>query len=47
MDKKHQKYPQNGGFPQFVTPQNFFQKLGSVTVMQKNQKKLMDSLLDI
>ena len=26
MDKKHQKYPQNGGFPPFVTPQDFFFK---------------------
>ena len=26
MDKKHQKYPQNGGFPPFVTPQEFFFK---------------------
>ena len=25
MDKKHQKYPQNGDFPPFVTPQDFFQ----------------------
>ena len=24
MDKKHQKYPQNGGFPPFVTPNIFF-----------------------
>ena len=31
MDKKHQKYPKNGGFPLFVTPQDFFQKSGSVT----------------
>ena len=31
MDKKHQKYPQNGDFPPFVTPQDFFQKSGSVT----------------
>ena len=31
MDKKHQKYPQNGVFPPFVTPQEFFQKSGSVT----------------
>ena len=23
MDKKHQKYPQNGGFPPFVTPKIF------------------------
>ena len=22
---EHQKYPQNRGFPQFVTPQDFFQ----------------------
>ena len=28
MDKKHQKYPQNGGFPPFVTPQDFFSKIG-------------------
>ena len=31
MDKKHQKYPQNGFFPQFVIPQDFFPKSGSVT----------------
>ena len=24
MDKKHQKYPKNGGFPPFVTPLDFF-----------------------
>ena len=24
MDKKHQKYPQNGVFPPFVTPKIFF-----------------------
>ena len=24
MDKKHQKYPKNGGFPPFVTPKIFF-----------------------
>ena len=24
MDKKHQKYPKNGGFPPFVTPRFFF-----------------------
>ena len=28
MDKKHQKYPKNGGFPPFVTPQDFFSKIG-------------------
>ena len=26
MDKKHQKYPQNGFFPPFLTPQDFFFK---------------------
>ena len=31
MDKKHQKYPKNVVFPPFVTPQDFFQKSGSVT----------------
>ena len=31
MDKKHQKCPKNGGFPPFATPQDFFQKSGSVT----------------
>ena len=31
MDKKHKKYPQNGVFPPFVTPQDFFHKSGSVT----------------
>ena len=31
MDKKHQKYPKNGDFPPFVTPQDFFQISGSVT----------------
>ena len=24
MDKKHQKYPKNGGFPPFMTPKIFF-----------------------
>ena len=32
MDKKHQKCPENGGFPPFLTPQVFFQKSGSVTL---------------
>ena len=31
MDKKHQKCPKNGDFPPFVTPQDFFLKLGPVT----------------
>ena len=31
MEKKHQKYPQNGGPPPFVTPEIFFQKSGSVS----------------
>ena len=52
MDKKHQKYPQNGGFPPFVTPQDFFQKSGSVTFaplwcpnfMQKLEKNIERSL---
>ena len=48
MDKKPQKYPQNEGFPPFVTPpQDFFQKSSSVTFvplwcpkfMQKIRKK--------
>ena len=47
MDKKHQKYPQNGGFPLLVTPQYFFQRSGSATFvslwcpifMQKIRKK--------
>ena len=25
MDKKHQKSPQNGYFPPFISPQDFFQ----------------------
>ena len=28
MDKKHQKYPKNGGFPPFVTPKDFFSQIG-------------------
>ena len=31
IDQKHQKYPKNGVFPPFVTPQDFFSKAGSVT----------------
>ena len=31
MDKKHQKYPQNGVFPHLWPPKSFFQKSGSVT----------------
>ena len=26
MDKKHQKYPKNGDFPQSMTPKGFFLK---------------------
>ena len=46
MDKKHQNYPQNGGFPQFVTPQDFFKNralpflypYGSLTSCKKSEK---------
>ena len=42
------KYPKNGGFPPFATPQDFFQKSGSVifvplwhtNFMQKLEKSL-------
>ena len=52
MDKKHQKCPKNGGYPPFVTPRDFFQKSGSVTIVplwcpnfiQKTRKKLMNGL---
>ena len=27
MDKKHQKFPKNGGFPPFATPPDFFSKI--------------------
>ena len=33
MDKKYQKCPPNGFFPPFVTPQDFFRKSGSVTIV--------------
>ena len=33
MDKEHQKTPQNGVFPLFVTPKIFSQKSGSVTIV--------------
>ena len=50
MDKKHQKYPKNGGFPPFVTPK-IVSKIGHChfcTLMvpelhAKFQKKLMSS----
>ena len=31
IGKKHQKCPQNGFFPPFMTPKIFFRKSGSVT----------------
>ena len=31
MDKKHEKYPQNGDFPNLWPPKIFFQKSGYVT----------------
>ena len=56
MDKKHQKYPKNGVFPPFVTPQDLFFKnralsllytYGALNSSKKDRKKLMDSLRDI
>ena len=52
MDKKHPKYPKNGGFPPSVTPKIFFQKSSSVTFvllwcpnfMQKTRKTNGQSL---
>ena len=53
MDKKHQKYPQNGGFPPFATPQDFFFKnralsilypYGALTSCKKLEKSLERSL---
>ena len=38
MDKKHQKCPKNGGFHQFATPQDFFQKSASVTFAPTDQR---------
>ena len=32
-DKKHQKYPKNGGFPPFVTPQDFFLKNWALSLL--------------
>ena len=33
MDKKHQKYPKNGGFPPFVTPQRFVFKNRALSLL--------------
>ena len=33
VDKKHQKYPKNGFFPPFVTPQDFFSKIGLYSLL--------------
>ena len=33
MDKKHQKYPQNGFFPPFLTPQDFFFKNRALSLL--------------
>ena len=33
MDKKHQKCPKNGGFPPFVTPQDFFFKNRALSLL--------------
>ena len=53
MDKKHQKYPKNGGFPPFATPQDFFFKnralsllypYGALTSCKKLEKPLEQSL---
>ena len=33
MDKKHQKCPQNGVFPPFVTPQDFFFKNRALSLL--------------
>ena len=40
MDKKNQKYPQNGGFPQFMTPQDFLllYPYGALTSCKKLEK---------
>ena len=54
MDKKHQKYPQNGFFPPFVTTKDFFlnQALSILYLMvpllhAKNYKKPRRGLRDI
>ena len=52
MDKKHQKYPQNGCFPPFVTPQIFFKNqalsllypYGALTSCKKSEKNNETSL---
>ena len=36
MVKKHQKYPQNGGFPPFVTPNIFFFKNWALSLLYTN-----------
>ena len=33
MDKKHKKYPQNGVFPLFVTPKDFFSKKRALSLL--------------
>ena len=47
MDKKHKTYPQNGGFPPFVSPTDFFFKnralsllypYGALTLCKKLEK---------
>ena len=52
MDKKHQKYPQNGCFPPFVTPKIFFKNralsllypYGALTSCKKLEKTNEQSL---
>ena len=53
MDKKHQKWPKNEGFPPFATPQDFFFKnralsllypYGALTSCRKLEKSLERSL---
>ena len=36
LDKKPQKCPQNGGFPPFVTPQDFFFRNRALSVLYPN-----------
>ena len=52
LDKKHKKCPQNGFFPQLVTPKIFFQKSGSVTSLHlwyftfmQNFRKILKAIL--
>ena len=52
MDKKHQKYPKNGGFPPFATPKIFFKNwalsllyhYGALTSCKKVEKTNEQSL---